>query len=94
MSILPSGIISFLIGMLCFVLTIYMKYFAAMRYSITGNPLFLLSALFVLVAVQFVCIGLLGELTIRTYYELQQKPTYVIRERFQGGPAQRHGARV
>ena len=88
------GIISFLIGMLCFVLTIYMKYFAAMRYSITGNPLFLLSALFVLVAVQFVCIGLLGELTIRTYYELQQKPTYVIRERFQGGPAQRHGARV
>ena len=48
-----------------------MKYFAG--YNITGNPFFILSALCVLVGFQFICIGLLGEITIRTYYELQRE---------------------
>ena len=77
------GIYSFFAGVLCAALTVYMKFYQG--YNVTGNPFFLLSALFVLVAVQFVCIGLLGEISIRTYYELQQKPTYVVREKFQGG---------
>jgi hypothetical protein len=29
--------------------------------------------------VQFVMLGLLGEILIRTYYEVQDKPIYVIR---------------
>jgi len=84
------GIYSFLAGILCAILTVYMKFY--MGYNITGNPFFLLSALFALVAVQFVCIGLLGEINIRTYYELQRKPTYVIRERFQGGSSSAESA--
>lgn len=79
------GIWSFLMGIICAVVTIYMKWFAEEKYSITGNPFFIISILCVLVGFQFICIGLLGELTIRTYYELQSKPTYVVRERFQGG---------
>ena len=79
------GLASFFAGFLSFALTVYMKYFAAERYSITGNPFFILSALCVLIGFQFICIGLLGEITIRTYYELQEKPTYVVRERFKGG---------
>jgi glycosyltransferase involved in cell wall biosynthesis len=79
------GVFSLLAGAVFLVLTIYMKFFAAERYSITGNPFFMLSALCVLIGVQFICIGLLGELTIRTYYELQDKPTYVVRESFRGG---------
>jgi len=76
------GIFSFLAGLLFLLLTIYMKYTGAS--TITGNPFFMLSALCVIVAAQFVCIGLLGEITIRTYYELQEKQTYVLREKFRG----------
>ena len=74
----------FVAGALSLAATVYMK--ARMGYDVTGNPFFLLSALCVLVAVQFIGIGLLGEITIRTYYELQQKSTYVIRESFRGRP--------
>jgi glycosyltransferase involved in cell wall biosynthesis len=81
------GLASFLAGFLLLALTVLMKYFAG--YNITGNPFFILSALCALVGFQFICIGLLGEITIRTYYELQEKPTYVVRERFQGGEAER-----
>jgi glycosyltransferase involved in cell wall biosynthesis len=82
------GIASFLAGFLCLVTTVLMKYYAG--YNITGNPFFILSALCVLVGFQFICIGLLGEITIRTYYELHEKPTYVVRERFSGGSAPAH----
>ena len=75
--------VSFLAGILALALTVYMKFRSG--YDITGNPFFLLSALFVVVSIQFIGIGLLGEINIRTYYELQQKPTYVIRETFRGG---------
>ena len=77
------GILAFLLGVLFGAVTIPMKYY--MNYDITGNPFFMLGVLFVLVSVQFVCIGLLGEINIRTYYELQQKPTYVVRDTFRGG---------
>ena len=77
------GILAFLLGILFGVVTIPMKYY--MNYDITGNPFFMLGVLFILVSVQFVCIGLLGEINIRTYYELQQKPTYVVRDTFRGG---------
>lgn len=74
---------AFLCAVLFLGLTVYMKY--NLGYNITQNPFFLFSGLLVLVAVQFIGIGLLGEINIRTYYELQQKPTYVIREEFKGG---------
>jgi len=79
------GLASLAAGGAFFAVTLYMKYLAAEKYDITGNPFFLLSAICVLVGFQFICIGLLGEVNIRTYYELQQKPTYVVRETFRGG---------
>jgi glycosyltransferase involved in cell wall biosynthesis len=44
------------------------------------NPLLLLSVLLLIVGVQFILMGLLAELSIRTYHESQDKPTYVVRE--------------
>lgn len=79
------GMISFLASFLSMAATIYMKWFAHEKYDITGNPFFMISVLCALVGFQFICIGLLGELVIRTYYELQNKQIYVIREQFQGG---------
>ena len=45
-----------------------------------NNPLLLLSVVLVIIGVQFILMGLLAELAIRTYHESQHKPTYVVRE--------------
>src|SRR5215472_15916615 len=45
-----------------------------------NNPLLLLSVVLVIVGVQFILMGLLAELSIRTYHESQRKPVYVVRE--------------
>jgi len=47
---------------------------------LAGRPLVLLAILLVVVGVQFVSIGLLGELMVRTYHESQGKPIYRIRD--------------
>jgi hypothetical protein len=44
------------------------------------NPLLLLSVFLAIVGVQFILMGLLAELSIRTYHESQAKTTYVVRE--------------
>jgi hypothetical protein len=40
----------------------------------------LLAILLTIVGVQFVTMGLLGELVVRTYHESQRKPIYAVRE--------------
>lgn len=49
-------------------------------YEIGSRPLFLFSFLLILLSVQFLMMGLLGEMIMRTYYEAQGKPIYSIRE--------------
>lgn len=44
-----------------------------------NNPLLLLSVFLAIVGVQFMMMGLLAEIAIRTYHESQSKPTYAIR---------------
>lgn len=60
-------------------LTIYMKFFQ--NTSMNRNPLLLLTALLLFMGVQFIVLGLLGELNARTYYEAQGKPIYVVKEK-------------
>ncbi|MFO7631519.1 MAG: hypothetical protein R6W76_03210, partial [Caldilinea sp.] len=48
--------------------------------SIGNRPLLQLSILLVVIGVQLVTMGLLGEMITRTYYESQDKPIYVVRE--------------
>jgi glycosyltransferase involved in cell wall biosynthesis len=45
-----------------------------------NNPLLLLAVFLGIVGVQFILMGLLAELSIRTYHESQGKTTYVVRE--------------
>jgi glycosyltransferase involved in cell wall biosynthesis len=47
---------------------------------LSQRPLLLLGILLIIIGVQFISMGLIGELVVRTYYETQQKPIYVIRE--------------
>lgn len=47
---------------------------------IGGRPLLLLGALLIIVGVQFIGMGLLGEMIVRVYHETQRKPIYVIKK--------------
>jgi glycosyltransferase involved in cell wall biosynthesis len=47
--------------------------------DIGGRPLLLLAVLLVVIGVQLITMGLLGEMVIRTYYESQAKPIYYVR---------------
>jgi hypothetical protein len=52
-----------------------------------NNPLLLLAVFLGIVGVQFILMGLLAELSIRTYHESQGKTTYVVREVIEMAPA-------
>lgn len=47
---------------------------------LADRPLLLLAVLLVVLGVQLITMGLIGELVVRTYYEAQQKPIYTVRE--------------
>ncbi|HAM49717.1 MAG TPA: glycosyltransferase [Nitrospiraceae bacterium] len=47
---------------------------------IGGRPLLLLGALLIIVGIQFIGMGLLGEMIVRVYHETQRKPIYVIKK--------------
>lgn len=64
-----SGVISGLV-------TLYEKYDSAV--FVHRNPLILLAIFLFLVGIQFIMVGLLAELIIRTYHESQGKKTYTI----------------
>jgi glycosyltransferase involved in cell wall biosynthesis len=59
-------------------------YLASLRlfwgYPLADRPFLLLGILLVVIGVQFLCVGILAEIQIRTYHESSQKPTYAIRE--------------
>jgi glycosyltransferase involved in cell wall biosynthesis len=52
--------------------------------SIGNRPLLLLAVLMIVFGVQLITTGLIGELLIRTYYEAQNKPVYVVKEMLLG----------
>jgi glycosyltransferase involved in cell wall biosynthesis len=68
-------------------------YLASLRvfwgYPLADRPFLLLGILLVVIGVQFLCVGILAEIQIRTYHESSQKPTYAIREILDG-----HNGRV
>lgn len=57
--------------------TALMKIFLGI--DMTGNPILYLAILFLIAGIQLVSLGFLGELTMRTYHETQQKPIYNVR---------------
>jgi glycosyltransferase involved in cell wall biosynthesis len=72
------GIISGGIGfILALVMTIQRQFFGI---SLADRPLLLLAVLLIFMGMQFISMGLLGELQARTYHESQNKPIYVVRK--------------
>jgi hypothetical protein len=73
------GLIAMFLGVVTFLATVAMKYLSPTPLFMTGNPLLLLSVGLEVVGVQFLSMGLLGELLARTYFESQGKPAYSVR---------------
>jgi glycosyltransferase involved in cell wall biosynthesis len=74
-----AGLASMALGLVSLTATVWMKYVSRPAIFMSGNPLLLLSVMLELVGVQFILMGLIGELLTRTYFESQGKSAYVIR---------------
>jgi glycosyltransferase involved in cell wall biosynthesis len=48
--------------------------------TLTRNPLLYMALVFFFLGIQFISLGLLGEINIRTYHESQGKPIYFVKE--------------
>jgi glycosyltransferase involved in cell wall biosynthesis len=59
----------------------FLKLFAGAQ--IGGRPLLFLAVLLIVIGVQFIIMGLLGEMLVRIYHEAQRKPIYMVK-RVQG----------
>lgn len=77
------GILSGAIGILLSIYLTGLKIFADQ--DIGDRPLLLLAVLFMIIGVQFLSMGLLGELLARSYHETQDKPIYIVREVLDAG---------
>jgi glycosyltransferase involved in cell wall biosynthesis len=72
-----AGLLSCAAGFLFALVTLFEKYWQGVKAH--RNPLLLLAVLLFLVGVQFVLMGFVAELVIRTYFESQGKAPYIIR---------------
>ena len=73
-----AGLVSMGLGFVSLLTTILMKWHNPAMWM-TRNPFLLLSVMLELVGVQFLSMGLIGELLSRTYFESQGKTPYMVR---------------
>jgi len=71
---MASGGLGFVIAL---IMTIQRTFFGM---PMANRPLLLLAVLLLFMGMQFISMGLLGELQVRTYHESQGKPIYVVRK--------------
>jgi len=75
------GPIGILCGFLGFLISLYLSIDKIISgRNIGGRPLLLLGALLIIVGIQLIGMGLLGEMLVRVYHESQRKPIYVIKK--------------
>ncbi|MDD5286700.1 MAG: glycosyltransferase family 2 protein [Desulfuromonadaceae bacterium] len=77
------GVYTIMAGFATGAMTLYMKLFEHL--SMNRNPLLILTAFLLFMGVQFIVMGLLGELNARTYFESQGKPIYAVKDRINLG---------
>ena len=74
------GLASALAALVSGLAVLYQKFISAQHLSMNRNPLLILTALLIATTIQFILMGLLAELLVRTYHESQDRPTYIIKE--------------
>jgi glycosyltransferase involved in cell wall biosynthesis len=71
------GFISVGIGI---VINLYLLVLKIMGHDIWGKPLLILGLILLLGGIQLITIGILAEISVRTYFESQNKKTYTVRK--------------
>lgn len=74
------GFISFGLGLL---INLYLLILKIMGHDIWGKPMLILGLILLLGGIQLVTIGILAEISVRTYFESQSKKTYQVRKVYQ-----------
>ncbi len=74
------GPIGLLCGLAGFVINIYMAILWFSGQSIGHRPLLLLGVLLIIVGIQLIGMGLLGEMLVSSYHESDRKPLYVLKD--------------
>lgn len=72
------GFISIFAGVGCGIAVIVMKYVRGI--FMTGNPLLILTAIFIIIGVLFIQMGILAEILIRIYHESRRSRPYHVKE--------------
>lgn len=73
-----AGMISLFLG---FIIALYLTVLRLFFHQgLSDRPILLLAVLLIVLGVQLIMMGLLGEMVVRTYHESQGKSIYVIRE--------------
>lgn len=72
------GLLSFVVALLSGAATAWMKLSGGV--DMTGNPLLLLTAMSIMMGVQFLFFGMLGELCSRIYFAAQNQTNYTVRK--------------
>lgn len=76
------GIIAFALGFLVDLYLVIYKFVTGE--DIWGRPLLLLGSILILAGLQFITVGIIAELMMRTYFESQNKTVYRLKETFVG----------
>ena len=79
------GLANMAMSFVAFATAVYLKYFYWGHKPFVETPLPLLCIMFFLIGCLSILMGLMAEVTMRTYYESQRAATYVVREVYQGG---------
>ena len=80
------GVLSGLASVVTGLAVLYQKFISTTHLPMNRNPLLVLTAMLVTTTIQFILMGLLAELLVRTYHESQNRATYVIKEILESQP--------
>ena len=72
------GVLSGLGAAFSGLVVLYQKFLSASHLSMNRNPLLVLTAMLITASIQFILMGLLAELLVRTYHESQGRKIYMI----------------
>jgi glycosyltransferase involved in cell wall biosynthesis len=72
------GLLTFLPGMAICIYLVFARIFLAQ--GLADRPVFLLGILLAVLGAQFVSLGILAEIQIRTYHESSNRPIYLVRQ--------------
>lgn len=72
----PTGVVSFLIGAVILLILFAEKIITHVQLFVQHGPLLILGMLLCLFGLQFLAMGLVGELMMRNYFEAHHKPIY------------------